>query len=384
MECKAGSSRASTAGIELLFPELGGPRADGAAADAGHRPRWSRAGSRCPHYDNYGYDYWQQLPDGASRSAAAAACIRGRGSGACPPSPGTTCRPTSTCCSDERLGVEGPRSRPGGGAGSPTPTTACRCFAELRPGVMVVGAHSGHGNVLGSAAGRAATALALGGPADRLAELLGLDWGDHGPNRASASPLSHRLGAARTRPCGAAPRRGRRRARRPPRWPTGACRDPRPARPRHRARISGDRMTGGGGAANHPRALVESVRPRGEDSRRTTGPRIPAPAGARQRTTWRSSPAIASAAPAWGRRQRGGRRRASPRGAGRLRRIPCNVARRPERSGDDTGRRRGTCTRSAGSEDGQRRACRRPPPPRGRRRGARGRTPPSRATSRRR
>ena len=46
-------------------------------------------------------------------------------------------------------------------------------FAELRPGVMVVGAHSGHGNVLGSAAGRAATALALGGPADRLAELLG-------------------------------------------------------------------------------------------------------------------------------------------------------------------------------------------------------------------
>ncbi len=45
-------------------------------------------------------------------------------------------------------------------------------FAEVRPGVIAVGAHSGHGNVLGSAAGRAAMAIALGGAPPRLARLL--------------------------------------------------------------------------------------------------------------------------------------------------------------------------------------------------------------------
>jgi glycine/D-amino acid oxidase-like deaminating enzyme len=45
-------------------------------------------------------------------------------------------------------------------------------FAQVRPGVIAVGAHSGHGNVLGSAAARAATAIALGGGAPRLARLL--------------------------------------------------------------------------------------------------------------------------------------------------------------------------------------------------------------------
>ena len=45
-------------------------------------------------------------------------------------------------------------------------------FEELRPGVIAVGAYSGHGNVLGSAAGRAAMAIALGGAPPRLAQLL--------------------------------------------------------------------------------------------------------------------------------------------------------------------------------------------------------------------
>jgi glycine/D-amino acid oxidase-like deaminating enzyme len=45
-------------------------------------------------------------------------------------------------------------------------------FAQVRPGVIAVGAHSGHGNVLGSACGRAAIAIALGGEPPRLARLL--------------------------------------------------------------------------------------------------------------------------------------------------------------------------------------------------------------------
>ena len=43
---------------------------------------------------------------------------------------------------------------------------------EVRPGVIASGAFSGHGNVLGSAAARAAVALALGDPPPALARLL--------------------------------------------------------------------------------------------------------------------------------------------------------------------------------------------------------------------
>ena len=45
-------------------------------------------------------------------------------------------------------------------------------FAEVRPGIIAVGAHSGHGNVLGSAAARAAMAIALGERPPGLARLL--------------------------------------------------------------------------------------------------------------------------------------------------------------------------------------------------------------------
>jgi glycine/D-amino acid oxidase-like deaminating enzyme len=42
----------------------------------------------------------------------------------------------------------------------------------VRPGVIASGALSGHGNVLGSAAARAAMRIALGERAPRLAQLL--------------------------------------------------------------------------------------------------------------------------------------------------------------------------------------------------------------------
>ena len=43
---------------------------------------------------------------------------------------------------------------------------------EVRPGVLACGAFSGHGNVLGSAAARAAVAIALGEPPPPIARLL--------------------------------------------------------------------------------------------------------------------------------------------------------------------------------------------------------------------
>src|SRR5215207_4141755 len=90
----------------------------------------------CPVYDNWGYDYWQQLPDG-SVALGGGAAVTHRWAGVIAYTP-------------DRLPV----------------------FSELRAGVIAVGAHSGHGNVLGSAAARAAMAIALGGPAPRLARLL--------------------------------------------------------------------------------------------------------------------------------------------------------------------------------------------------------------------
>ena len=47
----------------MLLPRARRPRALRPPADAGDGAR--RAGRfPCPVYDNYGYDYWQQLPDG--------------------------------------------------------------------------------------------------------------------------------------------------------------------------------------------------------------------------------------------------------------------------------------------------------------------------------
>ena len=71
----------------------------------------------------------------------------------------------------ERVGVDAPVTHRWAGVIAYT-EDRLPVFAEVRPGVIAVGGHSGHGNVLGSAAGRAAMTIALGGAPPRLARLL--------------------------------------------------------------------------------------------------------------------------------------------------------------------------------------------------------------------
>ena len=156
-------------GIEALFGELAGRARTArlqmlatAPVEPGRIP--------CPVYDNWGYDYWQQLPDGrialgGGRSVHAGAEWEG------PAEPGDEVQAYLDALLRERLGVDAPVTHRWAGRIAYT-DDRLPVFTELRPGVMVAGAHSGHGNVLGSAAGRAAMAVALGRPAGRLAELL--------------------------------------------------------------------------------------------------------------------------------------------------------------------------------------------------------------------
>ena len=124
----------------------------------------------CPVYDNWGYEYWQQLPDGG------VALGGGRGTHAerewgRPAEPSAEVQALLDRLLRERVGIDAPVTHRWAGVIAYT-EDRLPVFAEVRPGVVAVGGHSGHGNVLGSAAGRAAMAIALGGEPPRLARLL--------------------------------------------------------------------------------------------------------------------------------------------------------------------------------------------------------------------
>jgi len=124
----------------------------------------------CPVYDNWGYDYWQQLPDGrvalgGGRGAYAA------GEWGRPAEAGAEVQALLDRLLRERVGVDAAVTHRWAGVIAYTPDRL-PVFAEVRPAVIAVGAHSGHGNVLGSAAARAATAIALDAPPPPLARLL--------------------------------------------------------------------------------------------------------------------------------------------------------------------------------------------------------------------
>jgi gamma-glutamylputrescine oxidase len=125
---------------------------------------------RCPVYDNWGYEYWQQLPDGRVAFGGGRG-VYGDAEWGVEAEPGAEVQAWLERRLRERVGVDAPVTHRWAGVIAYT-ADRLPVFAEVRPGVIAVGAHSGHGNVLGSAAARAATAIALGGPAPRLARLL--------------------------------------------------------------------------------------------------------------------------------------------------------------------------------------------------------------------
>jgi glycine/D-amino acid oxidase-like deaminating enzyme len=124
----------------------------------------------CPVYDNWGYEYWQQLPDG-SVAVGGGRGVYGEGEWGREAEPGADVQAWLERLLRERVGVDAPVTHRWAGVIAYT-EDRLPVFAEVRPGVIAVGAHSGHGNLLGSAAARTADLIALGRRAPRLARLL--------------------------------------------------------------------------------------------------------------------------------------------------------------------------------------------------------------------
>lgn len=122
-----------------------------------------------PVYARWGFEYWQQLPDGrvalgGFRDAG------GEGEWTCDVDP---CEPVQQRLERflrERIGVRAPVTHRWAASVSFT-TTGLPVLEEVRPGVLVAGGYSGTGNVIGALCGRAAAELALDG-ASGLARLL--------------------------------------------------------------------------------------------------------------------------------------------------------------------------------------------------------------------
>ena len=161
-------------GLERVLPELAGRVRATRLQMLGTAP----VPPFCPRpvYHRWGYDYWQQLPDGR--------VVLGGGRDRHPDTEwGAPAEPTPAVQAGldrllrEELGVAAPVTHRWAGVVGYT-DDALPVLEEVRPGVLAVGGHCGHGNVLGSAAGRAAARIALGEQPPRLARLLRPEvWG---------------------------------------------------------------------------------------------------------------------------------------------------------------------------------------------------------------
>ncbi len=148
-------------GLERVLPELTG-RVRTARLQMLATARTDEVRIGRPVYSRYGYDYWQQLPDGR--------VVVGGCRDQFPDQSWTTAsRPTQAvqaaldCLLREDVGVRNaPVTHRWAGTSSYTDDRRPVC-EEIRPNVVAVGAFCGHGNVIASMAGRAAVELALDG-----------------------------------------------------------------------------------------------------------------------------------------------------------------------------------------------------------------------------
>jgi glycine/D-amino acid oxidase-like deaminating enzyme len=123
-------------------------------------------------YARYGFDYWQQLPDGRVSLGGCRDLDMDNEWGH-----DATPTPTIQAALDrvlrERVGVrEAPVTHRWAAVVGYT-EDGLPVFAEARPGVWAVGAYSGTGNVVGALCGRAAARRAVGVPSEAAALLAG-------------------------------------------------------------------------------------------------------------------------------------------------------------------------------------------------------------------
>ena len=161
-------------GLETLAARARAARALDAAADARHRAGGAGA-VPAPRLRQLGLRLLAAAPDGRIALGGGRDRFRDAEWGR-PAEPTRWCRRGSTgCCAS--AGHRRGRDAPVGGVVAYT-DDGLPVLEEVRPGVIASGALCGHGNVLGSAAARAATAIALGEPVPPLARHLRPEvWG---------------------------------------------------------------------------------------------------------------------------------------------------------------------------------------------------------------
>jgi len=162
-------------GLETLLPELA-PRARSTRLQMLATAPVAPGTVPCPVYDNWGHDYWQQLPDGRIALGGGRDRFRDAEWGQ-PAEPDAVVQAWLDRLLRERVGIDAPVTHRWAGVVAYT-DDGLPVLEEVRPGVIASGGLCGHGNVLGSAAARAATAIALGEPVPPLARHLRPEvWG---------------------------------------------------------------------------------------------------------------------------------------------------------------------------------------------------------------
>ena len=155
--------------LERIFPELEGrvrtARLQMLATAPTDEVRVPR-----PVYARWGYEYWQQLPDGrialgGFRDAG------GEGEWTEDAAPGEVIQARLERFLRERIGVRAPVTHRWAASVGFAPT-GLPLLEEVRRGVWVAGGYSGTGNVIGALCGRAAAELALTGASD-LSDVFG-------------------------------------------------------------------------------------------------------------------------------------------------------------------------------------------------------------------
>ncbi|HEX6909868.1 MAG TPA: FAD-binding oxidoreductase [Longimicrobium sp.] len=113
-----------------------------------------------PVYARWGYEYWQQLPDGRV-ALGGFRDVGGEGEWTREAVPGDVVQARLERFLRERIGVRAPVTHRWAGCVGFT-DTGLPVLEEVRPGVWAAGGYSGTGNVIGALCGRAAAELSLG------------------------------------------------------------------------------------------------------------------------------------------------------------------------------------------------------------------------------
>lgn len=126
----------------------------------------------CPVSFNYGFDYWQQLPDGRIALGGGRDRAMDREWDA-PAEPTDEIQRHLETVLRERIGSRANVTHRWAARVAYTPT-GLPVFGEVEPGVWAIGAYSGTGNLMGALCGRAAAQCALGAPSPEARALEGM------------------------------------------------------------------------------------------------------------------------------------------------------------------------------------------------------------------